>query len=109
MYIGDYMFNYFCSLSPIVQAFLGGCFTWFITSLGAGIVFFIRRENDKLMKCLSAFAGGIMLAAAFWSLLNPAVEISEEVGLNSPLILSSGFLLGVLLLIGFDYFCKKIF
>lgn len=103
------MFNYFCSLSPIVQAFLGGCFTWFITSLGAGIVFFIRKENDKLMKCLSGFAGGIMLAAAFWSLLNPAVEISEEVGLNSPLILSSGFLLGVLLLIGFDYFCKKIY
>ena len=103
------MFNYFCSLSPVIQAFLGGCFTWFITSLGASIVFFIRKENDKLMKCLSGFAGGIMLSAAFWSLLNPAVEISEKVGLNGPIILSSGFLLGVLLLIGFDYVCKKIY
>ena len=103
------MFNYFCSLSPIIQAFLGGCFTWFITTLGASIVFFIRKENDKLMKCLSAFAGGIMLSAAFWSLLKPAVEISEDVGLNSPLILSSGFLLGVLLLIVFDCICKNIY
>lgn len=103
------MFNYFCGLSPIIQAFLGGCFTWFITSLGAAIVFFIRNGNDTLMKCLSGFAGGIMLSAAFWSLLKPALEISEEVGLNSPLIITTGFLLGVLLLILFDYFCKKIY
>lgn len=103
------MFNYFCSLSPIIQAFLGGCFTWFITSLGAAIVFFVRNENEKLMKSLSGFAGGIMLSAAFWSLLKPAVEISDEVGLCSWLVISLGFMFGVLLLVGFDLICKRIY
>ena len=103
------MFNYFCGLSPIIQAFLGGCFTWFITSLGAAIVFFVRNENEKLMKCLSGFAGGIMLSAAFWSLLKPAVEISDDVGLCSWLIISLGFLFGVMLLVVFDLICKRIY
>ena len=103
------MFNYFCGLSPIIQVFLGGCFTWFITSLGAAIVFFVRNENEKLMKCLSGFAGGIMLSAAFWSLLKPAVEISDDVGLCSWLIISLGFLFGVMLLVVFDLICKRIY
>ena len=103
------MFNYFCGLSPIIQAFLGGCFTWFITSLGAAIVFFVRNENEKLMKRLSGFAGGIMLSAAFWSLLKPAVEISDDVGLCSWLIISLGFLFGVMLLVVFDLICKRIY
>ncbi len=102
------MFNYFCGLSPVMQAFLGGCLTWFITSLGAAVVFFVRSENEKVIKCLSGFAGGIMLSAAFWSLLNPAVEISDEFGFCSWFVVSCGFLLGCFLLLGFDFFGKKL-
>jgi ZIP family zinc transporter len=81
-------------LNPIVQALLGTCFTWFVTALGASMVFFFKTVERKALDGMLGFAAGVMTAASFWSLLAPAIDLSEEMGLIPwvpPLI---GFLLG---------------
>ena len=74
----SYMLDYFESLSPTLQALLAGLFTWFITAIGAALVFFTRSVNQKLLDAMLGFAGGVMLAASYWSLLAPAIEICEQ-------------------------------
>jgi ZIP family zinc transporter len=81
-------------LNPIIQALLGTCFTWFVTALGASAVFFFKTVERKMLDGMLGFAAGVMTAASFWSLLAPAIDLSEEMGLTPwvpPLI---GFLLG---------------
>jgi ZIP family zinc transporter len=82
------------STSPIVQALLAGCFTWGITALGAGLVFATRVVNRKLLDMMLGFAAGVMLAASYWSLLAPAVELSVDLGVPSWLPPTVGFLIG---------------
>ncbi len=80
--------------SPAFQALLATCFTWFVTAMGAGLVFFFKSINNKVLDSMLGFAGGVMLAASFWSLLAPAIGMSEEAG-NSPWLAPLvGFLLG---------------
>lgn len=66
------------TMNPILLALLGGLFTWGLTALGASMVFFFKEINPKLLNLMLGFASGIMLAASFWSLLLPALEISSE-------------------------------
>ncbi len=73
--------EWFTNQSPIMQAFLGTCFTWFLTALGASVVFVFKGVNRKLMDGMLGFAAGVMIAASFWSLLAPAIEMAEESGL----------------------------
>jgi zinc transporter, ZIP family len=61
---------------PVVQALLATCFTWGLTALGAGLVFFFKRMHQKLLDIMLGFAGGVMVAASYWSLLAPAIEMS---------------------------------
>jgi len=68
---------WFADLSPIAQALLGTCFTWAVTGLGAGLVFFFKRINRKMLDGMLGFAAGVMIAASYWSLLAPAIEMSE--------------------------------
>lgn len=72
------MFEYFQSLDPVAQALIGGLFTWLVTALGAAVVFFSRTVNQRLLDAMLGFAGGVMLAASYWSLLAPAIEICEQ-------------------------------
>lgn len=69
--------------------------TWFVTALGAAIVVFFKSPNPDFMNLMLGFASGVMIAASFWSLLQPAIELAEE---NSPLpayfVATLGFLLG---------------
>ena len=66
------------------------------TTLGAAMVFFMRKEmNDKLQKALLGFASGVMIAASVWSLLIPAIEMAEENGSQPWLPAAAGFLLGM--------------
>ncbi len=81
-------------MSPIFQAFLATCFTWFVTALGAAMVFFFKEISRKLLDGMLGFAAGVMIAASFWSLLAPSIELSDEMGFIPwipPLI---GFLAG---------------
>nr|CCA23231.1 Zinc (Zn2)Iron (Fe2) Permease (ZIP) Family putati [Albugo laibachii Nc14] len=68
--------------NPILQAFLGTCFTWGLTALGAALVYLLdiddKVKSQKMLDTMLGFAGGVMLAASYWSLLAPAIEIAEE-------------------------------
>ena len=74
------MVSFFYNLSPIVQALIGTLFTWGVTALGASLVFFFKTINKKMLNAMLGFAAGVMVAASFWSLLNPAIILSEELG-----------------------------
>ncbi len=105
------MLNFFINLSPVLQAFFACIFTWSITALGASIVFFFKKVNKTLMDALLGFAAGVMVAASFFSLISPALEMANELNMISWLIISLGFLSGgVLLFISdkiYDYLDKK--
>jgi len=85
-------------LHPIVQALLATCFTWGVTALGASVVFLRRELSRRLLDTMLGFAGGVMIAASCWSLLVPAIEMSE--GRNAPswLPAAAGFLAGTVVM-----------
>lgn len=85
-------------LNPILQALIATFFTWFITAAGAGVVFLTKDINKKLLDGMLGFAGGVMIAASYWSLLEPAIEMSKQMGLSSWLPPSAGFLSGAIFL-----------
>lgn len=74
------MLEWFIALDPLWQATLAGVFTWSITALGSAVVFFMNNINDTLLAVMNGFAGGVMIAASFWSLLAPAIESAESAG-----------------------------
>jgi ZIP family zinc transporter len=88
------IFEWIKDLNPIMQAFLATCFTWFMTAMGAGVVFFFKSINRKVLNAMLGFAAGVMIAASFWSLLAPSIEMSEELGIPSWIPAVVGFLLG---------------
>ncbi|MBR5370261.1 MAG: ZIP family metal transporter [Bacilli bacterium] len=92
------MFNFFYEINPIYQAFLAGIFTFFITVLGSSIVFFFKSVNKIILDTMLAISAGIMLAASFFSLLNPAISISDELKMITWLVVFSGFISGGALL-----------
>jgi len=93
------MTNFFMELSPVYQALLAGIFTWFITALGAAVVFFFKRVNNTIMNGMLGFSAGVMIAASFFSLIEPAIQMSESLNLCSFIVISIGFLLGAFLLL----------
>ncbi|REK13093.1 MAG: ZIP family metal transporter [Planctomycetota bacterium] len=88
------LFDWFSSLHPVAQALLAGLFTWLVTAIGAAGVFFTRDVNRKLLDAMLGFSGGVMLAASYWSLLAPSIEISEQGELPVWLPPTIGFLAG---------------
>ena len=90
------------SLSPVMQAFLATCFTWAVTALGAAMVFFFKKINRKVLDAMLGFAAGVMIAASFWSLLAPAIEMTEQAGGIPWLPPAIGFLSGGLFLLLVD-------
>ncbi|MCD6218175.1 ZIP family metal transporter [bacterium] len=82
--------EYLIQFNPVVQALFGTLFTYALTAAGAALVFFVRTINQKLMDCSLGFAAGIMIAASYWSLLAPAIEMSR--GTWQPAAI--GFLIG---------------
>ena len=89
------MFEWFSSLSPVLQAFIATLFTWFVTAAGSAMVFFFKRINRNLLNGMLGFAAGVMIAASFWSLLAPAIEMTPEVS-SLPIWFPAitGFLMG---------------
>lgn len=89
-------------MSPVLLALLAGLFTWGVTALGAALVFFFKDLNPKLTNIMLGFAAGVMIAASFWSLLAPAIDMSESMGRFSFVPALVGFLFGGLFLYGID-------
>jgi ZIP family zinc transporter len=84
----------FKNLHPVVQALVATGFTWFITALGAGVVFFFREINRKVLDGMLGFAAGVMIAASYWSLLAPSIEMADGLGVTPWIPATAGFLLG---------------
>ena len=86
--------TWFVGLSPVLQAFLATLFTWFVTALGAGLMFLFRTVNRKALDGMLGFAAGVMIAASYWSLLAPAIEMAEGGPVPAWVPAAAGFLLG---------------
>lgn len=96
------MVGWFEGLNPIVQALAGTGFTWFLTAAGSGLVFFFKSINRRVLDSMLGFAAGVMVAASFWSLLAPAIEMAEGFPLPAWIPATVGFLLGGVFLWGVD-------
>lgn len=88
------MLEQFTSLHVTLQALIATLFTWGVTAAGASLVFFFKTVNRKILDGMMGFAAGVMIAASFWSLLAPSINLSEELGYIKWLPPLVGFLLG---------------
>jgi zinc transporter, ZIP family len=84
----------FIELNPILQALFATSFTWFVTAVGASLVFLLKGMNRKFFDGMLGFAAGVMLAASYWSLLSPAIELTSKDEFMPWLPVAFGFLLG---------------
>ena len=96
------MLEYFITLDPVIQALIGTLFTWGMTALGAALVFTTKKVNQKFLDSMMGFAGGVMIAASFWSLLAPALEMAEGGSYPNWVPAAVGFLLGGFFLLAID-------
>lgn len=96
------MLDFLARFSPVVQALIATFFTWGMTALGAAGVFMSKQVNRKLLDGMLGFASGVMIAASYFSLLAPAIEMSEGKALPSWLPATAGFLAGGIFLFGVD-------
>ncbi len=96
------MTGFLQNLHPVIQALLATCFTYAMTALGAAPVFFARDMSRKLLDGMLGFAAGVMIAASFWSLLAPALEMAEGQSVPAWFPALGGFLLGGIFLRGAD-------
>ncbi len=99
--------NWFGDLNPILQALIATTFTWGITLLGALMVCFFKEVNKKALNTILGFSAGVMIAASFWSLLLPSIELSEELGYIAWGLPALGFILGGLFVLLSDKFLDK--
>ncbi len=102
------MVSYFTNLSYPEMALLATIFTWFVTLLGASVVFFFKNINKSVMDAILGFAAGVMIAAAFFSLLAPSIEMSENLNLTGWIVASVGVILGAILLFVGDKIFDKL-
>jgi ZIP family zinc transporter len=98
----EQIINYFESINPILAAFYATLFTWGLTALGASLVFLFKGMNRAVLDGMLGFTGGVMVAASFWSLLAPGIEMSPGEGFIKVIPAVVGFALGALFLFGLD-------
>ncbi|MBM1105450.1 ZIP family metal transporter [Aurantibacter crassamenti] len=94
--------EYFESINPILAAFYATLFTWGLTAAGAALVFLFKSPSRSVMDGMLGFTGGVMVAASFWSLLAPGIEMSPGEGFVKVIPAAVGFFLGALFLFGLD-------
>lgn len=100
--------DWFENLHPAIQALIATTFTWGITALGALIVCFFKEMNRKVLDTVLGFSAGVMIAASFWSLLSPSLELSKELGYIEWLLPTIGFVSGGLFVLLSDKFLDKV-
>ncbi len=102
------MTDFFIKLDPTVQAVIATLFTWAVTAMGACVVFLFKNINKNIMDATLGCAAGVMIAASFWSLLAPAIEMAEGLGTNPWITVLIGFMLGgTVLFLGDKFFEKR--
>ena len=100
--------NWFENLNSVVQALIATTFTWGVTALGALVVCFFKQMNKKVLDTILGFSAGVMLAASFWSLLAPSIELSNELGYIAWIFPTIGFVFGGLFVLLSDRFLDKV-
>ena len=94
---------FFKSIDPVLAALIATTFTWLVTAAGASLVFFFKTMHRGVLDGMLGFTGGIMVAASFWSLLMPSIEMSEKYFPNMAWMPAAvGFLTGALFLFFLD-------
>jgi ZIP family zinc transporter len=88
------MIDFIQQFNPVMQAFIATLFTWGVTAAGASLVFFTKSLNPKIMDSMLGFAAGVMIAASFWSLLAPGIDMAEQLGHTPWLTAVIGFMGG---------------
>lgn len=100
----SFLISFFVELDPVIQALLATTFTWGVTAVGAASVFLVRTIDKRTLDIMLGIAAGVMVAASFWSLLLPAIEISTRAGMGSmawvPAV--AGFVIGGISIWGMD-------
>ena len=94
--------EYFSQLDPVQGALYATLFTWGITALGASSVLLFKSMSRRTLDGMLGFTGGVMVAASFWSLLSPAIEMSAGEGFAKVMPSAIGFGLGALFIFGLD-------
>ncbi len=100
--VKDWLYEFFGSQPPVVAALIATLFTWFMTAIGAAVVFVFKSVHRGVFDGLLGFTGGVMIAASYWSLLAPAIEMAEEQGIPGWLPAAVGFASGALFLYALD-------
>ncbi len=98
----DQILHYLEGIDPILAALYATLFTWLVTAVGASFVFFFKNMNRAVLDGMLGFTGGVMVAASYWSLLSPAIEMSEGEGFVKVMPAAIGFLMGALFLFALD-------
>ncbi len=98
----DSIIEYFSSISPVKGAFYATVFTWLLTAFGASFVFLFKTMNRGFLDGMLGFTGGVMVAASFWSLLAPGIEMSPGEGFVKVIPAALGFGLGALFIFSLD-------
>jgi|SRR5690554_304662 len=96
--------SYLEQVDPVLAAFYATLFTWSLTALGASVVFLFKTMNRKTLNGMLGFTGGVMVAASYWSLLAPAIEMTEGEGFVKVFPSVVGFILGA----GFLFLLDKV-
>jgi ZIP family zinc transporter len=94
--------EFFKNTDPVLGALYATLFTWGLTALGASLVFFVKEMNRAVLDGMLGFTGGVMVAASFWSLLAPGIEMSPGEGFIKVIPAAVGFGLGALFIFGLD-------
>lgn len=98
----DNVIQFFESIDPVWAALYATIFTWLVTALGASSVFLFKRMNKNILDGMLGFTGGVMVAASVWSLIIPAIDMSEGTGFVKVIPAVVGFLTGTAFLYGID-------
>jgi len=94
--------EFFKDTDPVLGAMYATLFTWGLTAIGASLVFFVKEMNRAVLDGMLGFTGGVMVAASFWSLLAPGIEMSPGEGFVKVIPAAVGFGLGALFIFGLD-------
>ena len=95
------------NMSFVLMALIATLFTWLITLLGAAIVYFFKKVNKNILDCMLSISAGVMIAASFFSLIAPSIEMAENLGMNKVIMPSIGFICGGMLIVLMDKFFSR--
>ena len=99
--------RWFVEQSALIQGFIATLFTYGVTAAGAAVVLAIRCVNKKVLDVMMSFSAGVMIAASYWSLLEPAFALAKELDKNAAVTVTLGFFMGGLFIVASDILLEK--